>query len=149
MTIKADDFAPIGEQASNLIKMQIKSAPFSKLVGLSYDEIRCDYACMRLRYKPELNQPAGVIHGGAIASLIDTSVVAAVFSGAPTMPKSLLTIDMHIHYLDVGVEEDLLAYAAVRRRGHKVVFLQSEVVGADSGKAIAHGELSYMLKYAK
>ena len=45
------------------------------------EEIRQDYARMRLAYRPEFRQPAGVIHGGVIASMIDTVVVPAVGSG--------------------------------------------------------------------
>src|SRR5579885_1379489 len=44
---------------------------FPKLVGLELEEARTDYARMRLRWRPELDQPAGVVHGGAIATLID------------------------------------------------------------------------------
>jgi acyl-coenzyme A thioesterase PaaI-like protein len=56
----------------------------------------------------------------------------------------LLTIDMHVHYLDAAVEEDLLARATVRRRGQRIVFLTADVVGRND-RPIAHGELSYMV----
>ena len=51
---------------------------FPNLVGLELEEVRTDYARMRLPYRPELDQPAGVVHGGAIATLIDTVVVPAI-----------------------------------------------------------------------
>ena len=51
---------------------------FPTLVGLELEEVRTDYARMRLPYRPELQQPAGVVHGGAVATLIDTVVVPAV-----------------------------------------------------------------------
>src|SRR3954468_17116725 len=53
---------------------------FPNVVGLLLDEVRVDYARMRLPFRAELNQPAGVVHGGAIATLIDTVVVPAVGS---------------------------------------------------------------------
>jgi acyl-coenzyme A thioesterase PaaI-like protein len=55
---------------------------FPNVVGLRLEEIRADYARIRLPYRDELQQPAGVVHGGAIATLIDTVVVPAV--AAPT-----------------------------------------------------------------
>ena len=43
-------------------------------LGLELEEVRQDYARMRLPYRPELDQPIGAMHGGAIATLIDTTV---------------------------------------------------------------------------
>src|SRR3546814_15035327 len=45
---------------------------FPKFMGLQLEEIRTDYARMRLPFRPELEQPAGVVHGGAVATLVDT-----------------------------------------------------------------------------
>ena len=51
---------------------------FPNVVGLELEEVRTDYSRMRLRYREELEQPARVIHGGAIATMIDTVVVPAI-----------------------------------------------------------------------
>src|SRR5690348_15395345 len=71
---------------------------FPNVLGLELLEVRDGYARMRLPHRPDLDQPAGVTHGGAIASLIDTVVVPAVASPYPQIPL-LLTIDMQIRYL--------------------------------------------------
>lgn len=145
--INPDSFAAIDDTFANAVMAGINGAPFPKLVGLRFEEIRQGYSRMRLPYRPELNQPAGIIHGGATATLIDTTVVGAIFSELdPTKPpKRLVTIDMHVHYTAAGVEEDLIAHAAVRRRGRTIVFLEVDVFGANTNKLIAHGELSYMV----
>lgn len=142
-----EDFEPISVSAVEAISAGVKAAPFAVLLGLYFEEIRNEYARMRLPYKPNLNQPAGIVHGGAIASLIDTVVVGAVLSNVPKPPKRILTINMHIHYMDSVFEQDLLACGFTRRRGYKTIFLGVEVVTADSGKPVAHGELAYSLKY--
>ena len=41
---------------------------FPQCWGLKLEEIRQDYARMPLAYRPEFRQPAGVIHGGVIAT---------------------------------------------------------------------------------
>lgn len=145
--INPNDFEPASENFVTAMKKDVSNAPFSKLLGLSYDEIRKDYACMRMPYKKDLEQPAQIIHGGAIASLIDTAVVAAVFSNVPERPDKIVTVDMHVHYLSSAKEEDLIAHAAVRRRGRTMVYLEVDVIGEKSRKVIAHGELGYMLLY--
>jgi uncharacterized protein (TIGR00369 family) len=147
--IDPSGFEPINENFANAVMATVNSAPFPSLVGLQFEEIRSEYSRMRLPYREALNQPAGIIHGGATATLIDTTVVGAVYSGLDPSnpPKRIVTIDMHIHYTDAGIGEDLVAHAAVRRRGRTIVFLEVDVIGATSGKLIAHGELSYMIVY--
>ena len=48
---------------------------FPNLLGMTVQEVRVDYCRMLMPYKPELDQPAGLVHGGAIASLLDAVVV--------------------------------------------------------------------------
>ncbi|MGH7819420.1 MAG: PaaI family thioesterase [Candidatus Binatia bacterium] len=139
-----NDFTPIDPERAEMILSRVAAAAFPKFVGLRYEEVRRDYARMRLPYRPELNQPAGVVHGGAIATLVDSVVVGAILSGLEAPPRRFVTIDLHVHYLDAVVAEDVIAEARVRRRGGRVVFLEVEVTAAD-GRGVAHGELSYLV----
>lgn len=144
--IDAADHAPIAPEVEALFKERVKEAPFPALLGLVLEEVRRDYARMRLPYRPQLNQPAGIIHGGAIMSLIDTAVVWAIFSGLESFPDALLTIDMHTHFLSMAKEVDCIAEAEVRHRGRKIVFLNVEV-RTPSGTLVADGTLSYKVVY--
>jgi uncharacterized protein (TIGR00369 family) len=120
---------------------QWETVTFPRLVGLVLEEVRTDYARMRLPFRPELNQPIGVVHGGAIATLVDTVVVPAVGS-AYAEPRALLTIDMHIQYLDVIRGEDAIAEGWIEKRGRSTVFCRAEVRSA-SGVLAASGALVY------
>lgn len=120
---------------------------FPKVVGLEVEELRQDYARMRLPYRPELNQPAGVVHGGAIATLIDTVVVPAIGTAYADRPR-MLTISMNVRYLGALVEEDGVAEGWVEQRGRSIVFCRVEVVGATSGKVVADGTLTYKVSPA-
>jgi uncharacterized protein (TIGR00369 family) len=115
---------------------------FPTFVGLELEEIRIDYGRMRLPYRPELQQPAGVVHGGAIATLIDTVVVPAIGSAYDQRPR-MLTIDMQIRYLDAARETDLVAEGWVVKRGRSIVFCQTEVVADPDGAVVAEGWLTY------
>ncbi|GAA2610238.1 PaaI family thioesterase [Actinomadura fulvescens] len=110
---------------------------FGSLVGLQLEDVRVDYARMRLPYRPRLNQPAGVVHGGAIATLIDTVVVPAIGGVYERIPV-LLTIDMQLRYLSAARETDLVAEGWITRRGKSTVFCQAEVRGTD-GEVVAEG----------
>jgi uncharacterized protein (TIGR00369 family) len=96
---------------------------------------------MRLPYRSVLNQPAGVVHGGAIATLIDTVVVPAIASGYDE-PHRYVTIDMQVQYLAAIVGEDAVAEGWIVRRGRSTVFCRAEVMTAKAG-LVATGTLVY------
>ena len=105
---------------------------FPGYVGLQFEEVRLDYARMRLPFRPQLNQPHGVVHGGAIATLIDTVVVPAIGS-AYDSPRVLLTITMNLNYLGAVSQEDAIAEGWVERRGKSTVFCRAEVRTTSAG----------------
>ena len=114
---------------------------FTNVVGIVLEEVRLDYARMRLPYRPELRQPAGVVHGGAIATLVDVVVVPAIGSAYEEFHR-LLTLDMHVQYLDPIVEEDAVAEGWVEKRGRSIVFCRVEIRGA-SGRLATTASLIY------
>jgi uncharacterized protein (TIGR00369 family) len=99
---------------------------------------------MRLPYRPELEQPAGAVHGGAIASLIDTVVVPAV-GQAYDLGWAYFTITMDIRYLNAVVGEDAIAEGWIDHRGRSMIFCQAEVRTA-SGKVAATGTMTYTVR---
>jgi uncharacterized protein (TIGR00369 family) len=103
---------------------------FPTFIGVVKEEIRTDYCRLRLPYRPELNQLAGVVHGGALATLVDTVVVPAVGAVYETRPM-LLTISMNLNYLSAVRERDAVAEGWVERRGRSTVFCRAEVRDAD------------------
>jgi uncharacterized protein (TIGR00369 family) len=99
---------------------------FPGFVGLRLEEVRVDYARMRLPYRRELDQPQGVLHGGAIATLADTVVVPAIGSVYDER-RPLLTIGMTIQYLDAIRGEDAVAESWVEKRGRSTCFCRVEI----------------------
>lgn len=116
---------------------------FPQLLGIGVEELRRDYARMRLPWRAELNQPQGLMHGGAIATLIDTVVVPAIGTAYAT-PRAFSTIEMSVRYLGPVRKEDLVAEGWVTRRGKRVVFCDVEVMTASS-VVVASGHLIYIV----
>lgn len=115
---------------------------FPKYVGLRMEDIRRDYCRMRLPWRvPELIQPQGLMHGGAIATLIDTVVVPAIAS-VHTERHRLSTISMAINYTGAVVESDIIGEGWVTKRGRSVVFCQVEVFNEDADQ-VAFGTVVY------
>jgi uncharacterized protein (TIGR00369 family) len=79
----------------------------------------------------------GSVHGGAIATLIDTAMGAAV-RREDTDDAAPVTIEMKVTYLEPAEPGRLRAAASVRRRGKRIIIAEVDV-SADDGTAVAHG----------
>ncbi len=115
---------------------------FPEVVGIEMVDVRHDYCRMRLPFRPALEQPMGIVHGGAIATLIDVVVVPAIGSGYE-QDVGFSTIDMHIQYLRALKQESAVAEGIVIKRGRRIIFCTAEVYGETSGSLIAKGTLTY------
>lgn len=116
---------------------------FPNLLGIEVDELRRDYARLRMPWRNDLNQSGGLMHGGAIATLIDTAVVPAIGTAYPD-DRPYSTIEMSVRYTQPVRKEDLVAEGWVLRRGKRVVFCEVEVRTA-SGVTVATGDLIYVV----
>jgi uncharacterized protein (TIGR00369 family) len=119
---------------------------FPTVIGLQVEEIRRDYARMRVPWRSDLTQPAGVMHGGVIATLIDTVVVPAIGSGYDTMPQ-MLTLSINVAFLGAVRGEDAVGEGWITQRGNSVVFCDA-LVRTASGVAAAKGSLVYKVRPA-
>jgi uncharacterized protein (TIGR00369 family) len=143
MTERSEQFPPLApERAARWSQFgKWDTVWFPKFLGIEVEELRQDYARMRLAYRPEFRQPAGVVHGGVIASMIDTVVVPAVGSGYDE-PRQLFTINIQLRFLAPIVDDDLVAEGWISQRGRQIVFSDAEV-RSGSGTLAATATLVY------
>jgi uncharacterized protein (TIGR00369 family) len=138
----ADRFAPLpAERAAAWGVRSVAGRVLPRARRVVVEEIRADYARMRLPYRSALSQPAGMVHGGALATLLDTVVVPAVAS-AYDEPRRLATIATHIAYLDAVACEDVVAEGRVEKRGRTTVFCRAEARTA-AGVLVCSASLVY------
>ena len=144
MTI-AERFAPLpaahAERWSHFPTWD-QPANFAMHLGFVVEELRQDYARLRLPARQEMNQPAGIMHGGAIASLIDTTVVPAVGWNVEG-GNNFVTISMDVQYLSAVAGEDAVCEGWIEKRGRSICFCRAEVRGAESGRLCATANLVY------
>lgn len=124
----------------------IAAEPFATLVGLQIEAVTPDYCRIRLPFRPELRTVTNLVHGGAIATLIDGAGVIAVWSNVDPMPSRGATINLLVSYLSAAQAVDLIAEARVIRRGRSVVFADVDVT-TPTGERIAKGSVTYKLGY--
>ena len=100
---------------------------------------------LRLPWEPSNTTLGDMVHGGAIATLADLTVMAAAWCGAQA-PESLrgVTVSMALDYLAPARATDLIGEGRVLRRGKSLVNCEADVLRADGervAKAIATYEL--------
>ena len=142
--MRADQFAPLpADKAAYWAQFPHwnQETNFALHLGFVVEELRQEYARLRLPARWEVNQPAGIMHGGAIASLIDTTVVPAV--GWCTEGRTMVTISMDVQYLSAVKDEDAVCEAWIEKRGRSICFCRAEVRGATSGRLCATANLVY------
>lgn len=106
------------------------TVPFAKLLGLELEHVGSGTATLALDVRNELTQNNGIVHGGAIASLIDTATAFAIISLlAPR--ESVTTVDLTISYLRPLTSGRLRAVAKVVRAGRRLIVVSAEVFTPD------------------
>ena len=90
------------------------------------EDVRRDYTRLRLPWKASLRQPEGVMHGGVIAAVIDTSVVPSILAHYDTHPR-MATVHLGVQYLRPVIESDVVAEGWVEHRGRSMVYCRAEV----------------------
>jgi len=105
---------------------------FPNHIGMVVEDLRSDYARLRLPWREVLRQPEGVMHGGLIAALVDTCVVPAVATHYEVHPR-MATVQLGVRFLRPVVGRDIVAEAWVEHRGRSMVFCHAEVRSVGPG----------------
>lgn len=113
--------------------------PYGQHLGIELIEAAEGRASARLPLAAHLCNRRGVAHGGAVASLLDTAMGAAVIS-AMTPEEWCGTLQLSIQYNDPARHGPLTASGRMVRRGRRVAFAEGEVADAE-GRVVAraHG----------
>ena len=107
------------------------SVPYAKFLGLQLGAVLPGEVSIHLDIRDELKQNQGVVHGGAIASLIDTASAFAVLTQVET-DERVTTTDLTIHYLRPITSGRMTATARVVRGGRRLFVLSVEVTNETS-----------------
>ena len=124
-----------------VIEQFIPHSPLVGHLGMRLESIGSDVAVLVLPFRPELATLEDIVHGGAIASLIDTAGMAATWA-ADDEPSSMAgsTVTLNVNYLAAARGQDLTARAVVTRRGRSMVFSEVRVT-EPSGRLVATGSV--------
>ena|SRR5688572_29226919 len=116
----------LNESQQERVEQAIRAVPFAKFLGIELESIEPGRATMSLQIREELKQNVGVVHGGVVASLIDSATAFAILPLLKDDERTT-TVDLTISYLRPLINGRISATAKVVREGGRIVVLSAEL----------------------
>lgn len=131
----------IDETLINKAREGFAAVPYARFLGMEMVSLTGGEAVLKLAVRDELRQPLGVLHGGAIASLIDTAMAFAIITRLDA-GENAVTVDLSVHYLRPVSSGEIYCTAKVVRAGRRIITVSAECATAD-GKLTATALSTY------
>ena len=146
---KAGDWGRLGVQT--LPKEELRAlilerwkGNFNGLVGLQFVDGGEGFAKIRLPVRPEVLQPWGTVHGGAVATLLDVTGGVGAHLSYPRGTR-LVTVEMKINYIAPLGEGALVAQSEMLHRGRRTTVWKVQAVDEAEGRLRAVATMTYMV----
>lgn len=121
----------------------VNASPFPEHLAMRLAAIELDRAVLELPTARCHRQAYGIVHGGVLATLIDTATFWSVYLRIPE-DAGLVNVDLKLNYLR-PVENGLLtAEGRAIRSGGTICYAEADVYNA-SRDLVAHGTSTLMI----
>jgi uncharacterized protein (TIGR00369 family) len=124
------------------VEKAFAAVPFFRLIGLQVESVAAGEAVLSMEIGEGLKQNDQIVHGGAIASLIDSAIAFAIIPLLADNERTT-TVDLTIHYLRPLTQGVAKASAHVVRAGRRVITVSAEV-SDENGKLAATALSTYL-----
>lgn len=127
--------------------MESRSDPstYYGYLGMKLEELGEGTSVFTMEAGPRLHNAGGVVHGGAVASLADAAVAAALSTLVDLDEERIYTVEMKINYMAPVKEGKIRALGRIIQRGRSVAVGETEVVNGE-GKMLAKAMATYLIK---
>jgi 1,4-dihydroxy-2-naphthoyl-CoA hydrolase len=110
--------------------------PFAGVLGIEVVTNRPDEVRARVAWRPERCTTAGVLHGGVIMSLADTTGASCAFQNLPEDAAGTTTIESKTNFLRAVRDGYAEAVSRPLHAGRTVVVVETDVTDA-AGRPVA------------
>jgi len=127
--------------------LMLSGVPHARAMGMSIVEMTHSNTIIKLPFDKRFvgNPETGVIHGGAITSLLDNASGMAVFCALEEL-VSIATLDLRIDYMRAATPgEDVFAHAHCYKLTHTIAFVRGTAYGTSKDDPIATSTGAFML----
>ncbi len=139
------DSAPAGPSGRDVIAQFLPQSPLVAKLGIVADRLDEREVRLRLPWDPSNVTIGDMIHGGAIATLADVTVMAAAWCGAQAPPELRgVTISMALDFMAPARATDVIGVGRVLRRGRSLVNCEAEILDGQ-GRLVAKALATYKI----
>ena len=121
----------------------IDEAPFVRHMSMRITDHSLGGATFEMTPETFRLQPYGVVHGGNIATLIDTATFWACYLSMGSDEDGLASVDLKLNYLAPARVEALRSTGTLIKAGKTLSYAEADVRTAD-GRLVAHGTSTLM-----
>jgi uncharacterized protein (TIGR00369 family) len=137
---------PSDDYIKKLIEM-VNISPYPRHLRMQLTSISVDQAMVKLKTEQCHLQPFGIVHGGVLATLIDTATFWSVFLRLPE-DVGLVNIDLKLNYLKSISTGLMTAEGRCIRAGRSINYAEASVKDK-KGNILAHGTSTLMVMPGK
>lgn len=134
--------SPINDTYIRALLALFNRSPFAQNMQMQIDSIAPDRCHIVLDADERHLQPSGIVHGGVLATLIDTATFWAAFLRLPE-DAGLVNIDLKLNYLQAAKVGRLTAEGHCLRAGRRISYAEARVLDS-GGTLLAHGTSTLM-----
>jgi uncharacterized protein (TIGR00369 family) len=143
MNSPAQPSGPPAASGRDVIAQFLPQSPFVAKLGIVADRLEDDGVRLRLPWDPSNVTIGDMVHGGAIATLADLTVMAAAWCGAEAPPELRgVTVSMALDFMAPARATDVIGVGRVLRRGRSLVNCEAEIVDPQ-GRLVAKALATY------
>ena len=133
---------PNDDYINKLLEM-VNTSPYPRHLRMQLVSITLDEAVVKLKTEQCHLQPFGIVHGGVLATLIDTATFWSVFLRLPEN-VGLVNIDLKLNYLRSISTGMMTAEGRCIRAGRSINYAEARVMDK-RGNILAHGTSTLMV----
>jgi uncharacterized protein (TIGR00369 family) len=129
------------KRITELVRQRMKESQSSELLGFDVESVHDGCAVFRLEVRPRHKQIHGVVHGGILAALADTTGAIAAYTVIPRGVE-LATLELKINYLEPVPGGTVKAEAKVLRAGRNFIVVECEIFN-ETGSLAAKASMTF------
>ncbi|MDI6873595.1 PaaI family thioesterase [Candidatus Solincola sp.] len=128
-----------------IIRLRSDPSTFYALLGMRVEELEEGRSRLTLPVEKKHLNAGGVVHGGALASLADASIAAALATLMDLEREGMITVEMKINYLAPVRDGQVSAEGKVIQKGKSIAVGEACLYGS-GGRMVAKATATFMIR---
>jgi uncharacterized protein (TIGR00369 family) len=133
----------LDEQQLRELTERVRNSPFHRWAGMELVSVGGGQAEVAMTLKPQHFNPQGIVHGGIISAMADTSIGLALRSQLPA-GQTHRTAQLNVHFLAKGEGDRLVGRGRTGHLGRRMGYGEAEVFD-ESGRVLARATATFIV----